>query len=311
MTAAQAEQVNAALSPQCWAGNRAGPNTQDSRSGTGPVGKGGLEPPRLAAHAPKACASAYSATPPGSLIPVRRLPRNAGEVQEAATNGSAGRFGHPRSPRDYHGGLEQSQNPPSGPNAIPTVRQIGAEGYLGKPFRLRRLLDEVARLARRDSPRRLPREHVAATLPQAGRNARLGSGRKAARLGQGTAMADAPLRLSRPRDRGRSGDRPGHRASYEQSAQATSGPRGWVRARACRSCRPNCTSRCARLARTIPSNAPTKTCDGQWTPTTTRPIATSSARATIATPVRRWLHRTPAARAKAPAAWFEGIPESA
>jgi hypothetical protein len=28
------------------------------------VGKGGFEPPRLAAHAPKACASAHSATPP-------------------------------------------------------------------------------------------------------------------------------------------------------------------------------------------------------------------------------------------------------
>ena len=179
------------------------------------MGKGGLEPPRLAAHAPKACASAYSATPPGEAEPVRRVARDAGEEPQAASSGSAGRPGQAPSPEAITAGSNGARTPlragppdrmrrplpgmsaglqprchrrdtasrteavafaaelarrglrpevpilvlSAHPHPQSQVRQIGAEGCLGKPFKLRRLLDEVARLARPDSPRR-PREHI-------------------------------------------------------------------------------------------------------------------------------------------------------
>jgi CheY-like chemotaxis protein len=79
------------------------------------------------------------------------------------------------------------------PHPQSQVRQIGAEGCLGKPFKLRRLLDAVARLARPDSPRR-PREHIATSGPQSGRNGRLSSGRVPEHHPGRTALAEALVR---------------------------------------------------------------------------------------------------------------------
>src|SRR5438552_14324186 len=55
------------------------------------VGKGGLEPPRLAAHAPKACASANSATPPrrpGFVTSRVWLSRASGEANTGQADAS-------------------------------------------------------------------------------------------------------------------------------------------------------------------------------------------------------------------------------